>query len=137
MANQVLFVGSGPSSKNIDPAVPFVGTTSYRRLLEWIMIMELDVSDVQLANVGSLKINSWLDDRGFDYFEVFNHWGMSSIDRIIALGRDAERYLVSQGVENYFRLPHPSGRNRLLNDKKFVKQELSKCKKFIKGEKHE
>lgn len=134
MANQVLFLGSGPSSKNIDPAVPFVGTVSYRRLLEWIMIMEIDVSDVQLANVGACEIRSYPN---YKYFEVHNHWGLSTVDRVIALGRDAEQYLVSQGVTDYFRLPHPSGRNRLLNDKKFVKQELIKCKNFIKGKKHD
>jgi len=33
--------------------------------------------------------------------------------------------------DDYFSLPHPSGRNRLLNDKKYIKLKLKECKEWL------
>jgi len=42
----IIFVGDKPSAKNLDPEIPFVGTQSYKKLLEWIWEMDINISDV-------------------------------------------------------------------------------------------
>lgn len=57
---------------------------------------------------------------------MFNHCGAP----IIALGNNA-----SKALENiaHFKLPHPSGRNRQINDKAFIDQRLADCIKYIQS----
>jgi len=123
----IVFVGDKPSSKNISPYIPFVGTQSYKRLLEWIWEMDIDISRVKLCN------KDFIDGTYEDFY--------------IALGNEAEKAIKDtvfcvwnwkKGVEMeikpyYFKLPHPSGLNRKINDKKFIKQELTKCKEWLNG----
>lgn len=123
----IVFVGDQPSSKNIDPNVPFVGTQSYKKLLEWIWEMDLDISDIKICNRD----------------EILQH----VTARYIVLGDKAEKTFIETGFYHvnpeslevlpygpgYFKLPHPSGRNRKLNDKKYIKQELKKCKEWLNG----
>jgi uracil-DNA glycosylase len=51
--------------------------------------------------------------------------------KVIALGEAAKKYLLKAGINEFFVLPHPSGRNHLLNNKKFVKQTLEQCRTYI------
>lgn len=51
-------------------------------------------------------------------------------DRILALGQDVSRALTSMGI-HHFRLPHPSGLNRQMNDKKYVHDQLEACKNYL------
>ena len=112
----IVFVGDKPSSKNIDPSIPFVGTQSYRILLDWIWQMDIDISDVTICNKDTLFKN---------YHRPI---GVS----FIALGNEAAKELKRQ-CHSYFKLPHPSPRNRKLNDKKYIALELEKCKNYING----
>ena len=123
----IVFVGDRPSAKNVDQDIPFVGTQSYKTLLQWIWKMDIDISTVILCNK--------------DNIEPYSHY------IYIALGREAENELknlkscywdpetstlVEENVR-YFMLPHPSGKNRKLNDKKWLEKELDKCKDWING----
>lgn len=122
---RVLFVGDEPSSKNINPEIAFIGTKSYDRLLEWTAYMQ--VNEFEMIN----RVDKNFYNRVDFYFENGNP--------VIALGAKAEHALKNiaknyeggENFPNYWSLPHPSGRNYLLNDKVFVRNCLDKCKKFL------
>lgn len=124
----IIFVGDKPSNKNTDPKVPFVGTKSYKTLLEWIVELQVSVTDVVLANKEHVKTYGYIPDC---YISVNNHHiDIDTMDKVIALGEAASKYLNKCGVKHY-KLPHPSGRNLKLNDKKYVKDVLKDCRKWI------
>lgn len=117
----IVFVGDKPSVKNVDPDIPFVGTQSYKNLLNWIWEIDIDISDTLTANA----------TENFYYWVGYYGNGEDPHNHVyIALGNKAENFLKSEKL-NYFKLPHPSPRNRKLNDKKFIKQELKKCKEWL------
>lgn len=124
----IYFVADKPTKENLSLTVPLVGTSSYRTLLKWCGDMDVDVSRVRMYNQS---------DKPFE--------GMSGISvntaieinhiKVIALGNAAKKYLLKVGIKEFFILPHPSGRNRKLNDKDFVKKTLEQCRDYIyKGE---
>ena len=49
---------------------------------------------------------------------------------VIALGNTASKALNKLKIK-HFKLPHPSPRNRLLNNKKFITKQLKECRKYI------
>ena len=114
-------MGDKPSSKNADHDVAFVGTKSHRRINEWLEEILEEEADVILINRIDPAFSQHL------IYATLNNY------RIIALGEEAATALMQHGVVNYFKLPHPSGRNRKLNDKKFVSDILQKCKNWLEG----
>lgn len=125
--NYVVFIGDKPGKKNVSEDVAFVGTKSYSRLLTWIDKMNLSINQVQLVNKGDIwKIDSWKDC--VDYETKFGYF---VADRIVALGNEAEKFCIANELE-YFKLPHPSGKNFKLNDKKYVDTVLKQCEQYIK-----
>lgn len=124
---KVLFVGSSPSKKNKVSWVPFVGTRSGKVLESWMQ--QLGVQG-KVMNVYP-KVSTNPLNRG----EIMFHLDRLSrtakrFDKIIALGDVAHKALLDADVE-HFVLPHPSGLNRKLNDKEYVKDILAKCKIFL------
>jgi uracil-DNA glycosylase len=111
----VLFVGDRPSTKNVDPMIPFIGTKSYDRLLDW-------ASRLGLVNFD--MINSH-DSALLTIISANAH-----IKIVIALGNVAARRLDRAGIP-HLKMPHPSGRNRKLNDKEYVEQMLWETKQRI------
>lgn len=111
----VIFIADQPSTKNKSQDMPLVGTKSYRTLLNWIADMDVDVTNIAIYNQS---------DKPFSYGRPV------SFHKIIALGKNASAYLKNKNIK-YFELPHPSGRNRKLNDKKYVKQMLKQCRDYI------
>lgn len=126
----IIFVGDRPGRKNLDPNIPFVGTQSYKKLLEWIWYLDVDINNVILMNK---------DEFDYDYVSCrITRNGCTISDKprdckIVVLGNNAEEVVDMYGMLNYFKLPHPSGLNRKLNDKKWLQKELSKCKKYLHG----
>lgn len=109
---KVVFVGDEPSRINIDPDIAFVGAKCFQRLTEWINYLSPDYyiclnshTDRDISKIGILELN------GF---------------KIIALGVNASKRLEESGI-THFKLPHPSGLNRQLNDKRYVEQHLDAC----------
>jgi hypothetical protein len=115
----VIFVGDRPSKKNLDPAVAFVGTPSFINLQKWIAKM-------QLSNF--IVINSHTEE---NMATISGYWNAGH-QAIVALGNDAAKRLERAGLP-YFKLPHPSPRNRLLNDPKYIDSQISKCYDYIQG----
>lgn len=121
----VYFVADQPTKDNVSPVVPLVGTESYRTLLRWCGEMDVDITRVRMYNQV---------DGPFDHTisrATLNKAIELGQIKVIALGQKAASYLVKVGVNEFFILPHPSGRNRLLNDKEFVKEKLGACRKYI------
>lgn len=119
--HKLLIVGDKPSSKNKDPKVAFIGTPSYKRIQQWLKDMGLEGSRIFLINrVDPSFHTSVIHATLADY-------------KILALGAEAQKALQLLGVLNYFTLPHPSGRNRKLNNKKYVDQILADCKRWVES----
>ncbi len=123
----ILFVGDRPNpKKNRDRDTAFVGTTSYKVLLEWIYRMDIDVSRVVMRNAFDLSGDRTLLDYELDAWQD---------GRVITLGsapadrlRDYNDFVKPL---QFFKLPHPSGLNRELNDKKKLSESLAKCRAWV------
>jgi len=104
----VLFIGDKPGFRNLDPSIAFVGTRSYVTLLNWIARMDISIYNIKLINSTEATaiddINSYASTGG----------------KIIALGEIAKK-LCEELVVPHFAMPHPSGRNRIINDKTAIK----------------
>ena len=115
----IYFIGDKPSKCNVDPRIAFVGTNSYRTLLLWIHAMNLSINDTMLFNsdmfVKQLKRKKLI---------------INEEDQIVALGKEAS-IILDEEIIPHFRIPHPSGLNRSLNDPKLVNKFLKECKAYV------
>ena len=116
----IYFIGDKPSKCNIDPQVAFVGTRSYKTLLEWIHRMNLSINNICLFNADDFirKVNK------DETLIIHEH------DQIVALGREASNAL-DKAILPHLRIPHPSGLNRKLNNPKEVNRFLKECKDYV------
>lgn len=115
---KVLFVGDKPSAHNTDPDVAFEGTKSYETLKTWIEFLGLKPGEYKMIN------------RTHSQFEIIV--GMFNDCAIVALGEEASKALNALH-EAHFKLPHPSGRNRVLNNHIYVESILRECRLYIHG----
>ena len=94
------------------------------------------------------KLEGWMDQLGIHHFSFCNTFDEPSeakyskvdfqrlctltgqYDKIIALGGFVSGSLNKIDV-SHFKLPHPSPRNRLLNDKAYEKTILKQCKGYL------
>ncbi len=114
----IYFVGDKPSKRNKDPQVAFVGTGSYKTLLEWFYRMNLSINDIMLYNS-----NAFIEDIQDK---------VNPDDFVVALGNEASKILIQHNVPHH-KIPHPSGLNRMLNNNKQVKEFLKGCKGYVKA----
>jgi uracil-DNA glycosylase len=125
----VIFVGDKPSSKNKDPDIAFVGTPSYARLLEWIHKLDLDVNNIMLCNGEQVQrygefVTIKTKNMEAEFEPMFDHF--------VALGKAAEKVLDDLELP-YLSLPHPSPRNRVLNDAEALERILQDVKSRLGG----
>jgi hypothetical protein len=120
----VYFIADKPGKTNRNPKIPLVGTASYKKLLEWIGRMDIDISRVRLYNQS---------DNPFNPISVLslNVAIKNKHIKVIALGQVAARYLDNVGVDEYYKLTHPSGLNRSNNDPKRLKKMLDSCSSYV------
>lgn len=121
----VYFVADKPTKDNVSPTIPLVGTTSYKRLLEWIGEMNIDITRVRMYNQADNPFNNPLSIMSLNRAITLDQI------RVVALGQKAATYLTKTGIKEHFILPHPSGKNRLLNNQEFVKMKLIACQNYI------
>lgn len=100
------------------------------------------------------KLNVWMEGIGIHYFSFVNaspdpgvarvrdvQWDVLEkclayeYDAVLSLGGFASRILQRLGAR-HFRLPHPSGLNRQLNDSEYVRRILSECRDYITDGRH-
>lgn len=111
MKKIVLFIGDEPAIGNLDQDIAFVGTSSYVTLMQWVARLKLHWRQFELYNKDSFP----LDEEQFIY---------------VALGHKAHAELEMLGIEHFY-LPHPSGANHLLNNKKWVYAQLKECRQWL------
>lgn len=123
-AAKVLVVGLNPSLNNVDPTVPFSGTRSGITLKSWMTTLGLP--EIRLINVSD-RID-YKDPKSMELIRL----ELRSIgyNKIIALGNEVSKILKKLD-KKHFKLPHPSGRNRLLNDPQYIIRQLGKCGRWL------
>jgi hypothetical protein len=120
----VLFIADEPSSKNVDLRIPLVGTQSYKRLLKWIGILDLDIRSIGFENRtnGAIMISE------------------TEYDVVIFLGKKAEirvsvmNFGESHGhtiMPRFKTIDHPSSRNRKFNDPKYETKMLAELRRWL------
>lgn len=114
---KVIFVGDEPSKTNIHDDIAFVGAKCFPTLVEWINIINPDYYICLNSNKGT-DLDKILDLYHGEKFSV------------IALGNKAAKRLSKLGI-GHRKLPHPSGLNRALNDKKKLIVDIMNCKRYI------
>lgn len=114
----IIFLGDKPSPRMKENANPFEGATCRKRLYTWI-------ETVMKGNKSEIQIKNQVDH---DYFTMYM-WYIKG-NTIIALGNNASKALKDTP---HFKLPHPSGRNRKLNDTNYIVSELNKCRNYLKN----
>ena len=119
--SMVYFLADRPGKQNLSASVPLVGTQSYKTLLQWIGEMNVDIGRVRLYNQIDKPFEG-LSGVSLNLAIKKNHI------KVIALGGEAKKYLLKAGIEEFFCLPHPSLRNRKLNNQEYVKKTLQQCK---------
>lgn len=118
---KVLVIGMNPSTK---PTLKGKPNATFRKLESWMD--SLDVHYFSFCNT--------FDDPSEAKFSKVNHWRLVELstgaDKIIALGGFVSTTLNKLGIE-HFKMPHPSPRNRLLNDKMYEKKIVKQCKAYL------
>lgn len=137
----IVFVGDKPSPRMTPAARPFEGARCMSRLLDWIARVssgeELESSSIRAI----VEFNpDFIHDNPI--FKIINQSAYTSLElflfpndtMFIALGDNASKAL--KGIE-HFKLPHPSGRNRQINNKSFIDKKLKECQKYIEERENE
>lgn len=128
----IWIVGSNPSPKNSNPKLPFWGTKSYETLNKWLTYLEINKHG--LLNVSDEVTNGKIPKISNEDLARLRI-KLDGASKVIALGNTAATALNKLGIK-HFKLPHPSGRNRLLNDPSYLEDKLQKCKEYL-NEPHE
>ena len=118
-----IFVGMNPSKVPVSRSKG----SAYKRFHDWLDYLEL--KHVSFTNLSP--------DPEWDFkFKTFDHnllfTSLQNYDRIIVWGSLVSNYVKRLGFADHFVLPHPSPRNRKLNDHKYVRNVLNECKEYLK-----
>ncbi len=119
--NRIVFVGSNPSK--IGPESP-----AKKTLYAWYNM--LGVVEPIFVNVSNrVTPDNWpLKKREYELKELAAAIACSY--KVVALGNTASDALKRIGTP-HFKLPHPSPKNRKLNDKDEVKFQLALCRTYL------
>ena len=122
-------VGSNPSCKNTDNSVPFEGTRSGDILNKWIS--QLNINNYRILNVAEIVTsnNRPLKVKEYEFNQL--EQAVKECDGVIALGNTAADALNKIGNVPYFKLPHPSPRNRILNDPYYLRNRIAECRNWL------
>lgn len=129
---RVLFVGSNPSNSSLTDAAFHGSTKSSKILTEWCSSVEGAIFiHVNVLNKKTHKNRPLTKREILDSISSLkqNIEGIRP-DKIVALGKTASVALTLLHV-NFFEMPHPSGRNRLLNDKQYIDNKLAQFKEYL------
>lgn len=113
---KVLIVGDAPSRLNKDPDKAFVGAACFNRLLNWIDLLGFKEEECAFINSNTeLSI------------QMISEWDGS----VLALGKKAQDRLNKAKIR-HIALPHPSGRNRQLNNRWWLLTQLVNARDKLK-----
>lgn len=118
----ILFVGSNPAMASTTNEAFHGSTRSSQILAQW-------TKDIQGTKAYTNVVNERTDNnRPLKTSEIKANLSRLAIDvvkadKVIALGKTAATALTMLGAK-FYEMPHPSGRNRLLNDPAYVAQKI-------------
>ena len=115
---KILIVGQNPSAQK-----PRKNST-FDRLDQWCK--EMKVNDFDFINC----IDSVGDYKKLNINKTNIVNSTRNRKKIIALGNFSSETLTKLGID-HFKMPHPSPRNRKLNDKEFEKKMINECKSYL------
>lgn len=126
---RVLFIASNPSRLNIDKDVPLVGSKSEKVFKEWAK--KLQVKSFKVVNASNIVKSGRLREDEIQYDKVKKEYDAYKPDKVVCLGKTASRVARKLGLYGCYELPHPSPRNRKLNDKVYIERILNNCRLYI------
>lgn len=118
IASKLIVVGINPANKS--------GSQTLKKLNKWMDTLQ--VKHYSFMNCIPTKGLYSVDQ--VDYLLIEQYLMGSKYCKVIALGGFSSSVLNKIKVK-HFKLPHPSPRNRKLNDKTFEIKILEECKKYI------
>jgi hypothetical protein len=118
---RILIVGLNPGkpSKN--------SKTALSRLTNW-----LDLLNIQYVSFTNLSQDPNWD---FDLKKInkeFLKVQLEGYDKVIALGGLVSNYLHKYLKVDHFKMPHPSYKNRALNDHEYELMMITECKNYLR-----
>lgn len=125
----ILILGRSPSKLNDYPNVPFLGAPCYPRLKSWIKQLRTPEREFYVDNC-THKMNARFSKRDIELYAKSLQLYYGDIQKIIALGNDAAQVCKAAKM-TYFKLPHPSGLNRQINDSKNIEKLLKECDRWL------
>lgn len=127
----ILFVASNPSRLNYDPNIAIIGSKSEKNFNNWVEYL-IPTGDFHVVNISDkiMPHNISIKKSDYNLIKLVESVLNPSITKVIALGNNASIALDMIGVE-YYKLPHPSPRNRFLNNIEQVNAVLEDCKKWL------
>lgn len=117
MKTFVMFVGSNPSNASATDAAFHGATKSSKILTEWTKNIpyKAHCNVIDKKTEGNRPLTTEEVKAGLEDLR----WKLTGSTHIVALGKTASKALSLLNVP-FYEMPHPSGRNRLLNDPKYV-----------------
>lgn len=117
--DKILIVGQNPSRVNTPKCRTHIKLTEWRK--QW--------------NVDKFKFINCSDELGESGYTI-NYERLSRLgrkaDKVVALGSVASKSLNKVHVA-HFKMPHPSPRNRQLNDKSYELKMVDECKAYLQS----
>ena len=121
MTLSVLIIGQNPGN---NPKAFHYKNHTIDRLNQWVDL--IGIRYFSFINCADIRGEIKLKDVDFSYVQS----SVLGYNKVIALGGFPSLVLSRINIK-HFRLPHPSPRNRVLNDKVKLKRILDECKRYI------
>lgn len=122
MSKDIIIVGSNPS--HLGPNSPAI-----KNLKKWLKYMRVYKYEYDFTNVSTLPTENNRPLRKSEYQLNRLHREVKAYDKVIALGNTASEALSMVNIA-HFKLPHPSPKNRTLNDKGRLQRLLDACMEY-------
>ena len=120
--NHVIVVGINPSNRHTKAKL--YKNSTFDRLQRWMDVVGVN----QFSFINCIGIRGDYNDMEIDYSTLKTCINKSY--KVLALGDIPSKALMRLNID-HFRLPHPSPRNRQLNDKEFEALIIEECRAYI------
>lgn len=121
----VLFLAQNPKTEsNIEE--PLKGTRSWKTFSLWLAVLGDPEGKIMNASQKLGKV-TWKDYDSEGLRLAIDYYGF---DKFVALGEYASGLLELMEIR-HFKLPHPSGLNRKLNDQQELIRQLNLCRVYL------
>ncbi len=126
----ILFIGSNPSQTATTTEAFSESTKSGRILRSWIDGIEGTIlfdNIASYATENNRPLNK--EEMALAQASLADRIKEVNPDRLVALGKSAASVLTKLKLD-HLEMPHPSGMNRKLNDRQYVREQISALKQY-------